>query len=157
MNESHMSKNSMKTVWPTLIWSIVIAFIIFYPMLISIYVFLPLMIGFMGYVLILGIDRPRASYIFISLVYLINLEVNLSLPLFLSALTIMLFYITIYPHLYVLKKCKVCIPLLSVIFIDLLYFIMLLGYDLIFSESSIVIDQLLLYSLAVDILMVFLL
>jgi len=147
----------MKSVWFTFLWSIVIFFIVFYPMLISIYVFLPLMIGFMGYVLILGIDRPRLSYVFISLVYLINLEVNLSLPLFLSILTIILFYIIIYPHLYVLKKCKVCIPLLSVIFIDLLYFVMLLGYDLIFDESSIVIDQLLLYSLVVDILMVFLL
>ncbi len=152
-----MNKNSMRPVWFTFLWSIVITFIIFYPMLISIYVFLPLLIGFMGYVLILGIDRSRISYVFISLVYLINIEVNLSLPLFLSVLTVMLFYVTIYPHLYVLKKCKVCIPLLSVIFIDLLYFIMLLGYDFIFEESSIVIDQLLLYSLVVDILMVFLL
>ncbi len=147
----------MGPVWSTLLWLIVISFIIFYPMLISIYVFLPLMIGFMGYVLILGIDRPRLSYVFIGLIYLINLEVNLSLPLFLTILTIILFYITIYPQLHVLKKCKVCIPLLSVIFIDLLYFIMLLGYDFIFDESSIVIDQLLLYSLIVDILMVFLL
>ena len=147
----------MKPVWFTLLWAIVISFIVFYPMLISIYVFLPLMIGFMGYVLILGIDRPRTSYIFISLVYLINLEANLSLPLFLTVLAIILFYVTIYPHLHVLKKCKVCIPLLSVIFIDLLYFVILLGYDFIFSESSIVIDQLLLYSLVVDMLMVFLL
>lgn len=147
----------MSPVWSILLWSIVIAFIMFYPMLISIYVFLPLLIGFMGYVMILGIDKPRLSYVFIGLVYLINLEANLSLPLFLTMLTVILFYITIYPHLYVLKKCKVCIPLLSVIFIDLLYFIMLLGYDFIFDESSIVIDQLLLYSLVVDILMVFLL
>ena len=152
-----MNEKSMGSVWSTLLWSIVISFIIFYPMLISIYVFLPLMIGFMGYVLMLGIDRSRLSYVFIGLIYLINLEVNLSLPLFLTILTIILFYIMIYPHLYVLKKCKVCIPLLSVIFIDLLYFIILLGYDFIFDESSIVIDQLLLYSLVVDILMVFLL
>jgi|LGVC01.1.fsa_nt_gb hypothetical protein len=157
MSESHMRVSGMRPVWFTFLWSIVIAFIIFYPMLISIYVFLPILIGFMGYVLILGIDRSRISYVLISLVYLVNIEVNLSLPLFLSVLTIMLFYVTIYPHLYVLKKCKVCIPLLSVIFIDLLYFIMLLGYDFIFGESSIVIDQLLLYSLVVDILMVFLL
>ena len=141
----------------TLYWIIVVSFVIFYPMLISIYVFLPLMIGFMGYVLIMGIDKPSISYALISLVYLINLEVNLSLPLFLSVLTVILFYVTIYPHLHILKKCKVCIPLLSVVFIDLIYFIMLLGYDIIFGESSIVIDQLLLYSLVADMLMVFLL
>ena len=152
-----MKESSMRPVWLTFLWLIIISFIVFYPMLISIYVFLPLMIGFMGYILILGVDKPRISYIFVSLVYLINMEVNLSLPLFLSVLTIMLFYALVYPHLHVLKKCKVCIPLLSVIFIDLLYFIILIGYDFIFDESSIVIDQLLLYSLAVDMLMVFLL
>jgi len=152
-----MKESSMRPVWLTFLWLIIISFIVFYPMLISIYVFLPLMIGFMGYILILGVDKPRISYVFVSLVYLINMEVNLSLPLFLSVLAIMLFYALVYPHLHVLKKCKVCIPLLSVIFIDLLYFIILIGYDFIFDESSIVIDQLLLYSLVVDMLMVFLL
>jgi hypothetical protein len=97
------------------------------------------------------------SYVVVGLVYLINLEVNLSLPLFLTILTAVLYYITIYPHLHVFKKCKVCIPLLSVMFIDLIYFIMLLGFDMIFGESSIVIDQLLFYSLIADMLVVFIL
>jgi len=138
-------------------WVIVVFFILFYPMLISIYVFIPLMIGFMGYVLLLGIDRPRAIYILISLIYLINLEVNLSLPLFLTTATVILFYLTIYPRIIIFKKCRVCIPLLSVAFIDLIYIILLLSYDLIFGESSIVIDQLLIYSFIADMLMVFLL
>ena len=152
-----MSENHMSPLWKTLIWSFVVFFVVFYPMLISIYVFLPLMIGLMGYVLIVGIDRSEMSYVVVGLVYLINLEVNLSLPLFLTILTAVLYYITIYPHLHVFKKCKVCIPLLSVMFIDLIYFIMLLGFDMIFGESSIVIDQLLFYSLIADMLVVFIL
>ncbi|HHD73156.1 MAG TPA: hypothetical protein ENK77_03975 [Epsilonproteobacteria bacterium] len=152
-----MKKNRTSPFWTMLFWSIIVSFIIFYPMLISIYVFLPLMIGFMGYVLVVGIDKSRVSFIVIGLIYLINLEANLSLPLFLSISAIILFYLMIYPHLFVLKKCKYCIPLLSVILIDLLYLILLLGYDYIFETSSIVIDQLLLYSLIVDIFMVFLL
>ena len=152
-----MSENHMSPLWKTLIWSFVVFFVVFYPMLISIYVFLPLMIGLMGYVLIVGIDRSKMSYVVVGLVYLINLEVNLSLPLFLTILTAVLYYITIYPHLHVFKKCKVCIPLLSVMFIDLIYFIMLLGFDMIFGESSIVIDQLLFYSLIADMLVVFIL
>ncbi len=152
-----MRESTTHSIWTTIFWFIMVSFVIFYPMLISIYVFLPLMIGFMGYILILGLDRSRAIYVIISLIYLINLEVNLSLPLFLSIMTIILFYITIYPHLHVMKKCTVCIPLLSVVLIDLAYFIMLFGYDIFFGESSIVIDQLLLYSLFIDILMVFLL
>lgn len=113
------------------------------------------MIGFMGYLFILGIENSKTSYILIALAYLINLEVNLSLPLFLTILTIIFFFTAIYPILLILKSCKICIATLSVLFIDLLYFIMLLGYDFIFDESSIVVDQLLLYSLFVDMLMVF--
>ncbi len=150
-------ENNTNSILNILLWSIVISFIVFYPMLISIYVFLPLMIGFMGYVLILGLKRPRRSYILISIIYLINLEVNLSLPLFLALMTVILYYLTIYPHLDILKKCQLCIALLSVVFIDLFYFVLLLGYDFIFDESSIVIDQLLIYSFIFDMLMVFLL
>lgn len=152
-----MKKSPMRPVWTILFWSVVTFFIVFYPMLISIYVFLPLMIGFMGYVLVVGIDKDRVSFVLVGLIYLINLEANLSLPLFLSIVAVILFYITIYSHLFVLKKCKYCIPLLSVILIDLIYLLLLFGYDYIFEESSIVIDQLLLYSLLVDMFMVFLL
>jgi len=140
-----------------LFWMMILIFIIFYPMLISIYVFIPLMIGFMGYLFILGIEKSKTSYILIALAYLINLEVNLSLPLFLTILTIIFFFVSIYPVLTILKGCKICIATLSVLFIDLLYFIMLLGYDFVFDESSIVVDQLLLYSLFVDMLTVFML
>ena len=143
--------------WDIILWSFVASFIVFYPMLISIYVFLPLLIGFMGYVFILGIDRPRPSYILISMIYLVNLEVNLSLPLFLSLLTIILFYLLIYPSFQIFRKCRICVPLLSVIIIDLLYLLLLLGYDFVFNESSIVVDHLLLYSLVVDMILVFLL
>ncbi len=132
-------------------------FIASYPMLISIYVFFPLLIGFMGYILVLGIDTMRWHYIIVALIYLVNLEVNLSLPLFLTIVSIILFYLTVYPHLQILKGCKVCVSVLSIIFIDLIYFILLLGYDLVTNSSSIVIDWLLLYSLTVDILLVFLL
>ena len=147
----------MKLIRKILPWIFVVLFIIFYPMLISIYVFIPLMIGFMSYILLLGIEQMRIPYIVISLVYLINLEVNLSLPLFLTTAVTILFYLTLYPKLDLLKKCKVCVPLLSVIFIDLLYVIFLLGYDFIFGEISVVLDKLLIYSLVADILMVFLL
>jgi len=147
----------MKLIRKILPWIFVVLFIIFYPMLISIYVFIPLMIGFMSYILLLGIEQMRTPYIVISLVYLINLEVNLSLPLFLTTAVTILFYLTLYPKLDVLKKCKVCVPLLSVIFIDLLYVVFLLGYDFIFGEISVVLDKLLIYSLVADILMVFLL
>ena len=152
-----MFKELVRSISTILPWLVAVAFVVFYPMVISIYVFVPLMIGFMGYVLLLGIDRVRIIYILFGAIYLINLEVNLSLPLFLSIVVVILFYLTIYPKLIVFKKFRCTIPLLSVVFIDLIYVIFLLGYDFIFSESSVVLDKLLIYSFIVDILTVFLL
>jgi hypothetical protein len=40
-----------------LLWTLIILFVLFYPMMISIYVFLPLFMGIMGYILFLGIDK----------------------------------------------------------------------------------------------------
>ena len=147
----------MKLLGSFMLWMGTLIYIIFYPMFISIYVFLPLMIGFMGYLFIYGIEKSKTSYVILSLAYLINLEVNLSLPLFLTLLTVIFFYIFIYPILAILKECKICVALFSVLFIDLLYFIILVGYDFIFDESSIVVDKLILYTLVVDMVMVFLL
>ncbi len=147
----------MSQVVSAIFWILSILYVIFYPMLISIYVFMPLMIGIIGYIFILGLLESKNSYIIFSIIYMINLEVNLSLPLFLIIFTVLIFYILIYPTFNILKECKVCVGLLSVIFIDLLYFIILVGYDFIFDKVSIVVDKLLFYTLIVDMLMVFLL
>jgi hypothetical protein len=140
-----------------LLWSLAIAFVIFYPMLISIYVFLPLLVGVMGYVLMLGIETNRISYIIIPLLYFLNIEVNLSLPYFLTLIASLLIYVLFFRHLNYFRKCAICRPILSVVLMDLLYLSLLLSYDFIFSTSSIVVDNILLYSLVVDLLVVVLL
>ena len=140
-----------------LLWSLAIAFVIFYPMLISIYVFLPLLVGVMGYVLMLGIETNRISYIIIPLLYFLNIEVNLSLPYFLTLIASLLIYVLFFRHLNYFRKCAICRPILSVVLMDLLYLGLLLSYDFIFSTSSIVVDNILLYSLVVDLLVVVLL
>jgi len=137
-----------------LIWIIVLLFIAFYPMLISIYVFLPLLIGIIGYIMILGIEQGRMSYILLAIVYFINLEVNLSLPFFLTIITILLVYVLFYHNLMYFRSCQICKPIISVILIDTLYLGLLLSYDFIFQTSSVVLDNILLYSLIVDMLVV---
>jgi len=138
------------------IWLMVILFVIIYPMLISIYVFLPLFIGIMGYFFLRGIDEGKYQYLFVSSFYFINLEINLSLPLFLMIITFLLVYILFYKNLTYFRRCQICKPILSVILLDIFYLGMLLGYDFVFQLSSIVLDNLLLYSLVVDILVVML-
>ena len=136
------------------IWLSVLLFIVFYPMLISIYVFLPLLIGVMGYVFIQGIEKGKTRYIFVAIIYFINLEVNLSLPFFLIFISSLLVYVLFYHSLLYFHKCKICRPVLSVLLIDAVYLGSLLSYDFIFQTNSIVLDNILLYSLIVDLLVV---
>ena len=136
------------------IWLSLLLFIVFYPMLISIYVFLPLLIGVMGYVLIQGIEKGKTRYIFIAIIYFINLEVNLSLPFFLIFISSLLVYVLFYHSLLYFRKCRICRPVLSVLLIDAVYLGSLLSYDFIFQTNSIVLDNILLYSLIVDLLIV---
>ncbi len=136
-----------------LLWILVILFVLFYPMIISIYVYLPLFIGVMGYILIRGIDQGRISYIVISLLYLINMDINLSLPFFLVSIAILFVYIFMYPHFVHFRKCKVCTPFLTVLMIDLVYLGFLLAYDFVFQTENIILDDILLYPLVVDLLM----
>jgi len=123
-------------------------------MLISIYVFLPLLIGVMGYVFIQGIEKGKTRYIFVAIIYFINLEVNLSLPFFLIFISSLLVYVLFYHSLLYFRKCRICRPVLSVLLIDVVYLGSLLSYDFIFQTNSIVLDNILLYSLIVDLLIV---
>ena len=143
-----------KTIYLPLVWLSVILFILFYPMLISVYVFLPLLIGVMGYILIQGIEKGKTYYILIAILYFINLEVNLSLPFFLTIISSLLVYVLFYHYLIHFRKCRICTPILSVMILDALYLGFLLSYDFIFQTTTIVLDNILLYSLIVDLLVV---
>jgi hypothetical protein len=143
-----------RSLYLAFIWLSLLLFIVFYPMLISIYVFLPLLIGVMGYVLIQGIEKGKIRYIFVAIIYFINLEVNLSLPFFLIFISSLLVYVLFYHSLLYFRKCRICRPVLSVLLIDAVYLGSLLSYDFIFQTNSIVLDNILLYSLIVDLLIV---
>jgi len=147
-------KQAVKTQYSTLIWIGVLLFISFYPMLVSIYVFLPLFIGFMAYLLVVGIDKNKSSFMLIAIIFMLNLEVNLSLPLFLIIISTLLFYVLVYPNLKYFRNCKICRPLLSVIILDMMYLGCLFAFDFVFQTQSIVLDTILLYSLIVDMLIV---
>jgi hypothetical protein len=152
-----MEHTTKKVQHSAFFWISVIVFVIFYPMLISIYVFLPLMIGAVSYILIHGLEKNSMVTILISSIYLINLELNLSLPLFLSLISSFLFYVLIYHSLLHFRRCKICKQLLSVIILDFMYLGALFSFDFIFQTQSIFLDTILLYSLVVDMLIVVLL
>jgi len=143
-----------KVEYKSLFGILMILFMIFYPMLISIYVFLPLFIGAMSYTLIEGLEKSQTTSILFATMYLINLEVNLSLPLFLTIITSFLFYIIVYPSLIHFRRCKFCKAIFSVFILDLFYLCALFVFDFVFQTNSIELDSILLYSLIVDMLIV---
>jgi len=126
--------------------------VIFYPMLVSMYVTLPLFVGFAGLMFIIGIDEDRYLYILFSLIYMFNMELNLSLPLLLMTISTIIFYIFIKPKLQFIKICKRCVYIVTVLSINLIYFLLLSGYDFINSQSSINYDSLIIYSLIYDVI-----
>jgi len=140
-----------------ILWILILGFIVFYPLLISKYVSLPLFIGFAGYLIVWGIDGHGKKYLWLPLLYLLNLEANLALPMFLVLFAVLLFYLTLYKKILYFKRCSICVGLLSVVVIDFYYFIVLLGYDFIFDSTSIFIDSILLYSMVFDLIFVVLL
>jgi len=151
-----MSRKSQTTHYLPFLFGVLL-FVLFYPMLISIYVFLPLFIGAMSYILILGIEKEKTSYVVFASLYLINLEVNLSLPLFLTIISSFIFYVTFSLYLQHFRQCKLCKPLISVLMLDLFYLGALFAFDFIFQVHSIELDIILLYTLIVDMLIVVLL
>ena len=137
-----------------LFWIFIGLIIILYPILISIHVYLPLFIGFAGYMIVFGLEGHGMRYVWLPLLYLTNLESNLSMPIFMALLAVLLYYLTIYKKVNILKRCPICVGMLSVIFIDLYYVVLLLVYDFVFDTASVVMDTLLLYSLAYDMIFV---
>ena len=130
--------------------------VIIYPALISIYVKLPLFIGFAGLIFIKGLEKERYSFSFISFLYMILLEINLSLPIGLIAIVSLLCYIFLISKLTILKNCQKCIDVISVISINAIYMLILSFFDMITSQSSIDFNITILYSILFDIVAVFL-
>ena len=128
--------------------------IIIYPMLISMYVTLPLFVGFAGLIMVMGIEEERYTYFLLALIYMLNLEINLSLPMFLMPISVMVFYLFVKDKLAIIKLCKICVRVASVVLINAIYFFILANYDFITEQSSVNYDSLLLSSVLFDIIAV---
>ena len=143
-----MASSSVK-VFKIIFWLIIV---LLYPMLISIYVTLPLFIGFAGLIFIIGIEKERLLSILFAIVYMLNLEINLSLPLFLLLISTTIFYIFFNNKLHFLKLCRICVYLLTVVSINLIYFFILTLYDIVTHQHSINYDGLIVISIIYDII-----
>jgi len=128
-----------------------VSVVLFYPFLVSIYTMLPPLIGLVGYIIISNLDK-NILYAWGGFFYLLNLELNSSLPILLSFFIIITVYSLVYSTLKLLIRCRVCLIFALMIIIDFSYYIGLFLYDIIFNTSSVIGDMLLIYYMAIDIL-----
>ena len=140
-----------KRVFSILIFIFWVGVVVIYPALISIYVTLPLFVGFSALMLIKGIDEDNFLYAVFAFIYMLMLEINLSLPLLLLPISALIFYVFIRKHLNFLKLCPKCISILTVIFINIIYFFLLSILDISTSQNSINFDYLIILSIIFDI------
>ncbi len=125
--------------------------VLLYPILVSIYSMLPPLIGLAGYIVITNVDKNRL-YALSGMVYLVNLELNLTLPMLLSIFVVVMLYIFLYSPLKLLIRCRVCLVFVLMVLIDLIYYLTLFLYDVMFNTSTVVGDMLLVYYIAIDLL-----
>jgi len=130
---------------------LLLVFAIFYPMLTSIYIFLPPLIGVVGLFIIYNMERNK-TYAFIGILYLLNLDFNATLPILLSLVIVILVYILIYPSAKLIINCKKCLAIFLIMFINLLYYASLFLYDFIFSLNILVANSTLIFYIIIDLM-----
>jgi len=130
---------------------LLVSIVLFYPFLVSIYTMLPPLIGLVGYIIISNIGK-NLLYPWVGFFYLLNLELNSSLPVLLSFFIIIMVYSLVYSTLNLLMRCRVCLIFTLIIIIDFSYYIGLFLYDIIFNTSSVIGDMLLIFYIVIDIL-----
>jgi hypothetical protein len=132
-------------------WTSLVSLVAFYPILVSIYTMLPPLIGLVGYIVVTNMDKNRI-YALAGMLYLVNLDLNLSLPLLLSVFMVVMVQVLIYPRLKLLIYCQVCLFLILIVVIDFLYYFSLFIYDFIFNSSTIIWDVMLIFYIVVDVM-----
>ncbi len=130
-------------------WIISICVVFFYPMLTSVYGMLPPLIGIVGLIIIYTIDTNKI-YALLGMLYLVNLDLNLSLPILLSLFSVVIIYVLVYPSAKLMIRCKKCLAIFLIVLVDALYYTNLFVYDFIFSLKTIVADDTLVFYILFD-------
>jgi hypothetical protein len=132
-------------------WILILFAVIFYPILVSIYALFPPLIGIAGLIIIYNIDK-NIILVVSGVLYLIHIDLNLSLPFLLSIVSIVLIHILAYPSAKLMIRCRVCLALFLIIIIDILYYTNLFLYDIILGTKTIIADSMLWLYIFIDII-----
>lgn len=146
-------KSQRNFLYRLFIWT----FVLLYPTIASIYAFSPPLLGIAAFIFIDAMEKEDYEYMLITLVYMLNIDVNFSMPMFLSIFSMLLIYTLIYPRLNVFSHCKMCVAAIIVVIFNLLYMEMILLYSYVFKEFILDMDAVLIAYFLFDLMMVFIL
>ena len=132
-------------------WIFILFAVGFYPMLTSIYPLLPPFIGIAGLVIIYNMDK-NVIYSLSAMVYLIHLDLNLSLPFLLSIFSIIFIKMFIYSTAKLMIRCRVCLGIFLILLVDSFYYLNLFLYDIILNTKTVIVDFVLGYYILSDII-----
>jgi len=145
MNSIRRDRYSLKF----LEWVFIIFAVGFYPMLTSIYPLLPPLIGIAGLVIIYNMDK-NVIYPLAGMLYLVHLDLNLTLPFMLSIFSVIFIRMFIYSTAKLMIRCKICLTLFLILLVDAFYYINLFLYDIILDSKTIIADPILTYYILSD-------
>ena len=132
-------------------WVLILFAVIFYPILVSIYSIFPPLIGIAGLIIIYNIDK-NIILVISGVLYLMHIDLNLSLPFLLSIVSVVLIHFLAYPSVKLMIRCKVCLALFLIIFIDAFYYMSLFLYDFILNTKTVIADSMLWLYILIDII-----
>ncbi|MGM0623268.1 MAG: hypothetical protein ACQESH_04525 [Campylobacterota bacterium] len=133
-----------------------VLFIFFYPIFASYYYYLPPLTAIAAIFAIRGYEKQNRFMLYCALIYLFNVEVNFSLPMFSTIAVALFYYVVILPKLRFYTTCTNCLRFFSVIIYNILLVVTLLAYDYLFYTESVFLNLKLLYNLMFELLVVFL-
>jgi len=145
MNNINKDRYSLKL----LEWIFIIFAVGFYPILKSIYPLLPPLIGIAGLIIIYNIEK-NVIYTLASMIYLVHLDLNLSLPFMLSIFSVIFINMFIYSTAKLIIRCRVCLNIFLILIIDGFYYMNLFLYDIVFNSKTIIADSILSYYILSD-------
>jgi hypothetical protein len=132
-------------------WVMILFAVVFYPILVSIYTIFPPLIGIAGLIIIYNINK-NIILVISGILYLIHIDLNLSLPFLLSIVSIVLIHILAYPSAKLMIRCRICLALFLIIVIDIFYYTNLFLYDIILNTKTIIADSMLWLYIFMDII-----
>lgn len=132
----------------------VVLFIFFYPIVASYYYYIPPFIAIAAIFAIRGYEKQNRFMLICALVYLFNVEVNFSLPLFSTIIVLALYLFVVLPKLRFFTTCTLCLRLITVVVYNLLLVGFLLSCDYLFFDYTLVLDLKLLYNIMFELMAV---